>query len=76
MKRFNRYADGDEKDSILDEGIEQFYTELGVDTQVGSFRVFCPLLFCLPPSYRIMLTFQEGILSEPILHRFNQRRYW
>eukprot|EP00903_Cladosiphon_okamuranus_P007717 g7478.t1 len=30
---FNRYADGDEKDSILDEGIERFYTELGVDTQ-------------------------------------------
>eukprot|EP00752_Nemacystus_decipiens_P012031 g10666.t1 len=30
---FNRYADGDEKDSILDDGIEKFYAELGVDTQ-------------------------------------------
>ncbi|CAN0437652.1 unnamed protein product, partial [Hapterophycus canaliculatus] len=30
---FQRYADPEEKDSILDEGIQQFYTELGVDTQ-------------------------------------------
>ncbi|CAM9602689.1 unnamed protein product [Scytosiphon promiscuus] len=30
---FQRYADPDEKDSILDDGIQQFYTELGVDTQ-------------------------------------------
>lgn len=33
-KRFDRYADKDEKDSITDDGIQQFYTELGVDTQV------------------------------------------
>lgn len=31
--RFERYSDADEKDSILDDGIQQFYTELGVDTQ-------------------------------------------
>lgn len=33
LERFDRYADDEQKDSILDEGIEQFYTELGVDTQ-------------------------------------------
>lgn len=34
LKRFDRYADKDDKDSITDDGIQQFYTELGVDTQV------------------------------------------
>ncbi|CAM9616275.1 unnamed protein product [Pylaiella littoralis] len=30
---FDRYVDPEEKDSMLDEGIQKFYTELGVDTQ-------------------------------------------
>lgn len=34
IQRFDRYADKDDKDSITDDGIQQFYTELGVDTQV------------------------------------------
>lgn len=33
--RFDRYSDDSEQDSILDDGIETFYNELGVDTQVG-----------------------------------------
>lgn len=49
--RFDRYVDSEEKDSILDEGIEQFYTELGVDTQVCfvcfSACLFACLLACL-----------------------------
>lgn len=44
--RFNRYADGDEKDSILDEGIEEFYTELGVDTQVTRLSLPSPCSAC------------------------------
>ena len=34
MGRFDRYADESEEDSMLDDGIQTFYTELGVDTQV------------------------------------------
>eukprot|EP00904_Undaria_pinnatifida_P001651 jgi/Undpi1/11487/HiC_scaffold_30.g13784.m1 len=30
---FDRYADESEEDSMLDDGIQTFYTELGVDTQ-------------------------------------------
>lgn len=33
--RFDLYSDDSEQDSMLEDGIEMFYTELGVDTQVG-----------------------------------------
>lgn len=32
--RFDRHADEEETDCILDDGIQTFYAELGVDTQV------------------------------------------
>lgn len=69
--RFNRYADGDEKDSILDEGIEEFYTELGVDTQVTRLSLPSPcllrcLLFCHPTPRTASRRWKEAV-SDPIL---------
>lgn len=61
FQRFDRYADDDQKDSILDEGIEQFYTELGVDTQVRTTLAVC--MYCM---YCIVFS---GVVVLSVCHR-------